>query len=139
WELCVHAKSYSKLKDKLRVITKRSNGKGYDRLKETLKMFVRGWVSYFKIAQMSNKIKRIDKWLRFRIRMFIWKSWKKNKTKYANLKRIGVEDNQSYQWANTRKGCCRTALSPVLQTSLNNQVLRRAGYTFLNDIYLKVS
>ncbi|WP_313138942.1 group II intron maturase-specific domain-containing protein [Myroides sp.] len=139
WELCVHAKSYSKLKDKLRVITKRSNGKGYNKLKETLKMFVRGWVSYFKLANMSDKIKRIDKWLRSRIRIFIWKNWKSKGLRYTNLKKIGVKANQAYQWANTRKGYCRVALSPVLKTSLNIWVLRKAGYTFLNDIYLKVS
>ncbi|MDX4975661.1 group II intron reverse transcriptase/maturase, partial [Myroides odoratimimus] len=117
WELCVHAKSYSKLKDKLRVITKRSNGQGYEKLKETLKMFVRGWVSYFKLANMSDKIKRIDKWLRSRIRIFIWKNWKSKGLRYTNLKKIGVKANQAYQWANTRKGYCRVALSPVLKTS----------------------
>ncbi|MEC4113834.1 group II intron reverse transcriptase/maturase [Myroides pelagicus] len=139
WELCVHAKSYSKLKDKLRVITKRSNGQGYEKLKATLKMYVRGWVSYFKLAHMSDKIKRIDKWLQSRIRIFIWKKWKNNRTRYTNLKKIGIKVNQAYQWANTRKGCCSVALSPILKTSLNIQILRKAGYTFLNDIYLKVS
>ncbi|WP_232234323.1 group II intron maturase-specific domain-containing protein [Myroides sp. ZB35] len=102
-------------------------------------MFVRGWVSYFKLANMSDKIKRIDKWLRSRIRIFIWKNWKSKGLRYTNLKKIGVKANQAYQWANTRKGYCRVALSPVLKTSLNIWVLRKAGYTFLNDIYLKVS
>ncbi|MTH29058.1 group II intron reverse transcriptase/maturase, partial [Myroides pelagicus] len=128
-----------KLKDKLRVITKRSNGQGYEKLKATLKMYVRGWVSYFKLAHMSDKIKRIDKWLQSRIRIFIWKKWKNNRTRYTNLKKIGIKVNQAYQWANTRKGCCSVALSPILKTSLNIQILRKAGYTFLNDIYLKVS
>ncbi|WP_313139028.1 group II intron reverse transcriptase/maturase [Myroides sp.] len=139
WELCVHTNSYDKLKEKLRVITNRSNGKGYEKLKETLKMFIRGWVSYFKLANMSDKIRRVDKWLRTRIRMFIWKNWKSKVLRYTNLKKIGVKANQAYQWANTRKGYCRVALSPVLKTSLNIWVLRKAGYTFLNDIYLKVS
>ncbi|WP_080694210.1 group II intron reverse transcriptase/maturase [Myroides odoratimimus] len=139
WELCVHTNSYDKLKEKLRVITNRSNGKGYDKLKETLKMFIRGWVSYFKLANMSDKIRRVDKWLRTRIRMFIWKNWKSKVLRYTNLKKIGVKANQAYQWANTRKGYCRVALSPTLKTSLSIQILRKAGYTFLNDIYLKVS
>ncbi|EKB06862.1 hypothetical protein HMPREF9711_00172 [Myroides odoratimimus CCUG 3837] len=139
WELCVHTNSYDKLKEKLRVITNRSNGKGYEKLKETLKMFIRGWVSYFKLANMSDKIRRVDKWLRTRIRMFIWKNWKSKVLRYTNLKKIGVKANQAYQWANTRKGYCRVALSPTLKTSLSIQILRKAGYTFLNDIYLKVS
>ena len=139
WAFCVHPKSYLKLKENLRGITNRNSGKGYDSLKESLRLFIQGWVSYFKLANMSSKIKRIDEWLRFRIRMFIWKSWKENKTKYANLKKLGLKHSQAYQWANTRKSYCRTALSPILQTTLDIRKLRRAGYTFLNDIYLKVS
>lgn len=137
WGLCVHPKSYSKLKDRLKEITNRSNGMGYEKTKELLRYYIQGWVSYFKLADMSVKIKRIDEWLRFRIRMLIWKSWKKISTKYNNLRKVGVKDNQAYQWANTRKSYCRTSLSPILKTSLTTKILRKAGYTFLNDIYLK--
>jgi RNA-directed DNA polymerase len=137
WGLCVHPKSYSKLKDRLKEITNRSNGVGYEKTKELLRYYIQGWVSYFKLANMSNKIRRIDKWLRFRIRMFIWKSWKKISTKYNNLKKVGVKDNQAYQWANTRKGYSRIALSPILQTAITTLTLKKAGYTSLNEIYLK--
>ena len=137
WGLCVHPKSYSKLKSRLKEITNRSNGNGYQKIKELLRYYIQGWVSYFKLADMSEKVKRIDKWLRFRIRMLIWKSWKKISTKYNNLRKVGVKDNQAYQWANTRKGYCRTALSPILQTALSIRILRKAGYTFLADIHLK--
>nr|WP_237717543.1 hypothetical protein [Myroides injenensis] len=50
---------------------------------------------------MSDKIKRIDKWLRSRIRIFIRKNWKSKGLSYTNLKKIGVKANQTYQWANT--------------------------------------
>ncbi|MFV7235305.1 reverse transcriptase domain-containing protein [Flavobacterium sp. ZB4R12] len=137
WGLCVHPKSYSKLKNRLKEITNRSNGMGYQKKKELLRYYIQGWVSYFKLADMSGKVKSIDKWLRFRIRMFIWKSWKKISTKYNNLRKVGIRDNQAYQWANTRKSYCRTALSPILQTALTTRILRKSGYTFLADIYLK--
>jgi len=137
WRFCVHPKSYGKLKDRLKEITNRSNGMGYQKTKELLRYYIQGWISYFKLADMSGKLRRIDEWLRFRIRMFIWKSWKKISTKYNNLRKVGIKDNQAYQWANTRKNYCRTAHSPILQTALNTQILRKAGYTFLADIYLK--
>ena len=139
WALCVHPKSYAKLKERLKEITNRNSGKGYQAVKESLQFYIQGWISYFKLANMSGKIKRMDEWLRFRIRMFIWKRWKKISTKITNLKKLGVSENQAYQWANTRKSYCRTALSHILQCSLNNKNLSKAGYTFLNDIYLKVS
>lgn len=137
WRLCVHPKSYDKLKNRLKEITSRSNGKGYAERKELLWYCIQGWVSYFKLADMSANLKTIDKWLRFRIRMFIWKSWKKISTKYNNLKKVGIADNQAWQWANTRKSYCRTALSPILNRALNIKTLRKAGYTNLTDRYLK--
>lgn len=137
WGLCVHPKSYSKLKNRLKEITSRSSGMGYEKTKELLRYYIQGWISYFKLADMSGKVKRIDEWLRFRIRMFIWKSWKKISTKYNNLRKIGIIDNQAYQWANTRKSYCRTALSPILHRALTILTLRKAGYTFLADTYLK--
>jgi group II intron reverse transcriptase/maturase len=137
WGLCIHPKSHGKLKDRLKDITNRSNGMGYQKRKELLRHYIQGWISYFKLADMSGKVKRIDEWLRFRIRMFIWKSWKKISTKYNNPRKVGIKDNQAYQWANTRKSYCRTALSPILQTALTTQILRKSGYTFLADIYQK--
>lgn len=68
----------------------------YQKTKELLRYCIQGWVFYFKLADMSGKLKRIDEWLRFRIRMFIWKSWKKISTKYNNLRKVGVKDNQAY-------------------------------------------
>ena len=46
---------------------------------------------------------RTDEWLRRRIRMCIWKAWKKVKTKVANLIRCGINKYQAYEWGNTRK------------------------------------
>ena len=52
---------------------------------------------------------RTDEWLRRRIRMCIWKAWKKVKTKVANLIRCGINKYQAYEWGNTRKVYWRIA------------------------------
>ena len=54
-----------------------SNGMGYAQRKKALELFVRGWVEYYKLAEMKLTVKDIDGWLRRRIRMCIWKSRKK--------------------------------------------------------------
>ena len=56
WAYYIHPKSYNKLKERLKEITNRNSGKGYDKLKESLRLFIQGWVSYFKLANMSKKI-----------------------------------------------------------------------------------
>ena len=86
----VHPKSLLKLKAKLKMLTGRSNGMGYERRKVALHQVIRGWVSYFKHADMKSSLVAIDKWLRRRIRMCIWKSWKRPKTRIKNLIRCGI-------------------------------------------------
>ncbi len=75
--LRVHPKSAAKMKVRIRQITSRSNGMGYERRKLKLKQFITGWVNYFKLADMKNLLKRTDQWLRRRIRMVIWKQWER--------------------------------------------------------------
>ncbi|MDK2936405.1 MAG: RNA-directed polymerase [Eubacteriaceae bacterium] len=137
--LQVHPQSIQKLKDKIRQITGRSNGMGIQRQKERLLQIVRGWVNYFKLADMKNILKQLDKWMRSRIRMVIWKRWKKVKTRFTNLKKLGLDEKRAWMWANTRKGYWRTAHSPILLRTLSNNRLKRAGYPNFYDYYLQVT
>jgi hypothetical protein len=52
---------------------------------------------------MKTIMQSIDEWLRRRIRMIAWKSWKKVKTKFVNLQKLGVAREKAWEWANTRK------------------------------------
>ena len=63
---------------------------GYAQRKEALKLFIRGWVEYYKLARMKKTLETIDKWLRRRVRMCIWKSWKTPRTCIANLIKCGI-------------------------------------------------
>lgn len=96
--LTVHPQSKSQMKSKLKELTSRSNGWGYERRKQRLKEYIRGWVGYYHLAQIKRLCTETDEWLRRRIRMCIWKSWKKPKTRVANLKKCGVLDWQAYPW-----------------------------------------
>ena len=132
----VHAKSISKMKEKVKELTARSNALGYERLKLKLKQFITGWVNYFKLADMKKILQTTDKWLRRRIRMYIWKRWKRIRTRYAMLKKLGLDHNTSYKFACTRKGYWRIANSQILKFTVTDARLRQAGYTFFWE-YLK--
>ena len=86
---------------------------------------------------MKRLLLETDEWLRRRIRMCIWKAWKKVKTKVANLIRCGINKYQAYEWGNTRKGYWRIADSPVLKRAIDNSKLRSAGYATLMGSYLE--
>lgn len=135
--LTVHPKSKTKLKSKLKELTERSNGWGYENRKQKLKEYIRRWVGYFYLAEMKRLCMETDEWLRRRIRMCIWKAWKKTKTKVANLIRCGIEKYQAYQWGNTRKGYWQIADSVILKRAIPNISLKVAGYPCLRDLYLE--
>ena len=133
--LRIHPKSIQKLKDKIREVTGRSNGMGIQERKDRLNQVVRGWTNYFKKADAKNALTALDEWLRSRIRMVTWKRGKKIRTRYTNLKRAGLDEEQAWMWANTRKGYWRTAHSPILSRVLSNDRIRRAGYLGFLECY----
>ena len=100
-----------------------------------LRQVIRGWVNYFKIANMKKIVKKLDEWIRRRIRMCYWKQWKKIKTKHDNLARLGIEDNKAWKFASTRKAYWRIADTPFMHQTLNNKTLERLGYLSLSSVY----
>ena len=134
-EIRIHPKSIEKFKDKIREITSRSNAKSMETRFLKLKQVIRGWANYFKIANMKKIAQKLDEWIRRRIRMCYWKQWKKIKTKYDNLVRLGIEHDKAWQFANTRKSYWRISNSLVLAKSLNNKTLERLGYLSLSSVY----
>lgn len=136
--LRVFSTSFHKFKGRLKDLTGRSNGMGYERRKRELRLFITGWLEYFKLADMRNILQEIDQWYRRRLRMCIWKSWKRVKTRFRNLIKCGIEKSQAWEWANTRKGHWHIAKSWILSRALDNDKLRQANYPFLLDCYRKV-
>ena len=124
----VHRNSLQKAKQKLRELTNRSQGRNVRVVMAKVKEFIRGWIGYFYIADMKRILQSWDKWLRRRIRMYIWKQWKKPKTRVQNLKKLGIPAWQAYQWGNTRLGYWRVAGSGILSRSITNEKLALAGY-----------
>ena len=134
-EIRVHPKSIEKVKDKIREITSRSNAMSMETRYMRLKQVIRGWVNYFKIANMEKIAQTLDKWIRRRIRMCYWKQWKKTKTKYDNLMRLGIESSEAWKYANTRKSYWRISDTPFMHQVLNNKTLERLGYLSLSSVY----
>jgi hypothetical protein len=83
---------------------------------------------------LEKYLQDIDGWYRRRLRMVIWKQWKRIKTKYANLQKLGIKRSTAWEHANTRKarkGYWRTAGSYILSCSITNDRLKRAGLSLL--------
>ena len=125
----ISKQSLKKHKDKLREILSRSNPMTLEQRIIKLNQVNIGWINYYGIAKCKGIAVQLDKWIKLRLRMYIWKQWKKVKTRYKNLKKLGLNHYQAIKFANTRKGYWRVANSAILKTTLTNQ--------FFNDLGLK--
>ena len=134
----VHPKSVTKMKNKIRELTDRRNGWGNEYRALRLTQFIRGWVNYFDMADMKRLLQDSDEWLRHRIRAIYWKQWKKVKTKFKELKKLGVEKEKAWICANMRNGNWYCSGYFVLQTAFNNKKLRELGYPTFTEFYLKI-
>ena len=136
--LRVHPTSIAKMKERIKTLTSRSNGWGYARRKKALRQYVTGWVNYFKLADMQKLLFRVDSWYRRRLRMVIWKQWKRLRTRGRNLMKLGINKYKAWEWANTRKGYWHIANSHILALTITNERLCQSGFVFFSDYYRSV-
>ncbi|GEO64044.1 group II intron reverse transcriptase/maturase [Companilactobacillus nantensis] len=122
----------------LRKITKRSRGVSLEKVLNEIRIKMRGWLQYYGVGRMKDFTFQLDKWLRSRIRQFIWKRWKKVRTRQKNLKRLGMEDREAHTFACTRKGAWRTAHNQALSYTLTNKVLEAKGLINLSKTLIKI-
>ena len=99
---------------------------------------MRGWVNYFRIANMKSAITEIDEHLRTRIRVIIWKQWKIPKRRIKGLIQLGVKPELAKTISYTRKGYQLICKTDWIKFAINNDRLRKRGLVFLLDQYTKV-
>ena len=130
-----HGKSIKRFKDKIRELTSRKQARSVELILKRLKRYTVGWLGYYSIADMESRIKRLNEWIRRRIRQIYWKQWKKIKTKHDNLVRLGIDNENAWKWANSRKAYWRVADSCILAKSLTNKYLASVGYDDILERY----
>ena len=124
----VHEKSWKKAKDKLRKLTSRSKCGSIVKSMEQIKVFMRGWLNYFSIADMKNNIGDLNGWLYRRIRMCIWKQWKLPRTRMRKLIGLGVDSHYAATIAYDRKGYWFNAGNKAVNWALNKERLINWGF-----------
>ena len=134
YQLVVAEKSWKKIKQKLKRITRKTIPMSFDERIQKLNEIQRGWVNNYRMASIYNKLNELDGWIRNRLRYCIWHHWKKLERKRKNLIRLGVEQGQAYAWSRSRMGGWAIAQSPILGTTITLERLSKRGYISLLDI-----
>lgn len=113
--------SLQRVKQKIRQITSRKRPVFLGDRIEELNEYLMGWLGYFALADTPSVFKRLDEWVRRRLRMCLWKQWKLPRTKVKRLIALGVPKGKAYEWGNSRKGYWRISKSPVLHRTLDKR------------------
>ena len=139
WRPKPHIKSVEKFKTKLRDILIRSKSISLDERFLKLKQLIYGWINYFRIADMKTLLaKEIDQNIRRKLRLIIWKQWKKIRKRYTCLRKLGITHRDAYVTANSRGGYYHLSATRVLQTAISKERLNKRGLVNSLDHYLKV-
>lgn len=138
WKPKPHLKSIEKLKQKLKEVTSRNKPMSMEERIQKLNPIIRGWVNYFRIAEMKSWMETVDGWLRTRIRICIWKQWKTPQRRRWGLRKLGVPEERAYMWSYSRKGYACVASSPIMAHTVTKSILSKKGLLSLADQYASV-
>ena len=135
WKARPHQDAVSKFKRKLKELTKRSWSIPMDLRIQKLNEVIRGWINYFKIGGMKQKLKAIDERLRTRMRIVIWKQWKTGEKRYWGLRKLGAPEwmaRQSAGFGNHYQAVAKTTGLHLI----NKEILAKRGLLSCLDYYL---
>jgi len=135
YQLVVNKSKWTAFKAKLKYLTKKTIPASFDERIQRINLLIRGWINYFKLASIQGKLKKLEEWLRNRLRYCIWHDWKKPERKRKNLIRLGIEQGQAYAWSRTRMGGWAVAQSLILRTTITIKRLKMRGYVSLIEYY----
>ena len=135
YQLVVQKSKWKEFKSKLKYLTRKTIPASFEERIARINRLMRGWINYFKLASIQIKLKKLEEWLRNRLRYCIWHHWKKPDRKRKNLIRLGIEHGMAYAWSRTRMGGWAVAQSPILRTTITIKRLIKRGYVSLVEYY----
>ena len=131
----VHPKSWKKMKAKLKSLSSRRHVQSVIPALGKIRVYMRGWLNYYGIAAMKQAIEELNGWLYHRIRMCIWKMWKKPRSKMKYLMKLGIPKHYAFMAANSRRGYWHTSATSTVNRALSKEILVRKGFYDLADAY----
>lgn len=136
--LCVAEQSLRRLKAKLRPILRRGRGRNIGVVMGELKPIIRGWVAYFRLANVKGVFGELDVWVRRKLRCIIWRQWKDARTRYNELRRRGVDSRLATAAAYNQHGPWWNA-GRTLNQAIPTKYLREQGLVSFSEEYRRLA
>jgi group II intron reverse transcriptase/maturase len=116
-----------RFKERLRELTGRNWGVSMRYRINRLNRYTSSWMAYFRIADTPGVFRKLDQWLRRRLRQVCWKQWKRIRTRISKLQSLGINPGKARYWGSSTKGPWHIAGTQVLDIALPNAYWRDIG------------
>ena len=120
-------KAIARFEKKIRELTRRTRGISLAEMVMQITTYLRGWLGYFGDCQTPSVLQTLEAWLRRRLRLVVWKQWKRGRTRFRELRKRGVSKALAAKTAGSPHGPWRIAKSPALSIALPNAYLAQLG------------
>ena len=126
-----------RLKDKLKELFRRGRGRSLSRIIQELTPILRGWLQYFRLAQVKNVFEDLDAWVRRKLRCIIWRQWKRTFTRAKNLMKRGLTEERAWISATNGRGPWWNSGASHMNDAFHNQFFDNLGLFALLPQHLK--
>ena len=110
------AEAIDKLKERIRKLTRRTRGHRFIDIVTELRETLLRWKTYFGIAEVLSPLRDIDKWIRRKLRCYLWKQW--GPSGYRQLRKRGVSVREAWNTSKSAHGPWRLSKTPALALAL---------------------
>lgn len=124
-KLKVADKAIEKLKHRVRELTRRTRGTSIRVIVAELRDTLLGWKAYFGIAEVLSPLRDIDKWVRRKLRCYLWKQW--GAAGYRELRKRGVSVREAWNSSKSAHGPWRLSKTPALTVALPLRYFENLG------------
>ena len=126
--------SVRRLKMKLREILRRGRGRNIGRqIKEELTPLLRGWMNYFRLAEVKGIFEELDSWIRRKLRCVIWRQWKRTFARAKGLTKRGLDKERALKSAGNGRGAWWNAGASHMNAAFPKSYFDRYGLLSLQD------
>jgi RNA-directed DNA polymerase len=120
--------SIKRTKDRIRQITgRRARGRNIRKVIGDLNQYLSGWFNYFRLSEVKQSFIILDQWIRRRRRKLLWRHWKKPKTRYKKMVRLGVKPSRAKKAAAGGRGPWYNAGASHMHAAVPNRLLEKWG------------
>jgi RNA-directed DNA polymerase len=137
-KLKVAPQSLRRLQGRIRALCRQARGWRLDRLIETLRPIIRGWIAYFQLSEVKVAFVRLDEWRRRRLRCILWRQWKRPLTRQRRLMALGLDPDRAHRSAYNGRGPWWNAGASHMNQAIPLAWLRRRGLMSFLDQYQRL-